>query len=932
LVRDGQGQPLHFISQIQDINERKQAEEELRESRDELAIRNRIDGIFLTSLDDELYGQILNVILDVLQSDYGYFGYVNEEGDLVCPSMTRDIWDKCEVPEKDIVFPRSAWGGIWGQSLLERKSIFLNDSLTLPEGHISLKNALVVPITHRDELIGQMAVGDKSSGYNEIDKQLLESVAYYMAPILHSRIEKEHLEKSRTKSEKALKESEERFRRIAENAPDIIYRFRLKPTPGFDYVSPAVAGITGYNCEEFYSDPELGLRIIHPEDRPMLEELTGGNMPVDSPHVVRWLRKDGMLIWVEGRFVPIFDEEGGLLAIEGIARDISERRRAEEEIKRKNRELNTFINSISDMAWFKDIDSNFVMVNEAFGDVVGMAPEYLISNTCEICFGKKAAKRFKEDDQKVIKGRKRTIIEERIVDARGNTIWVETIKSPLFDESGKVIGTIGVARNINERKQAEEALRASEEKYRRLFDTESDAICLTDAETLKVVDVNDAACRIYGYSKDKFRELKATEFSAEPEKSKASIARTISNQRDQVSLRYHRKKDGTIFPVEISAGSFNWSGRLMLFGIFRDITERKRNEEALLQSEERYRTLFEQSKDAIYMTTRKGEFIDFNQSALDLFGYSREMMIGMKARWIYANSGSRRKFQQDIERTGSVRDYEMKLRKKDGTIMDCLLTATVRLDQEKKIIGYQGIIRDITERKVAEAKLLDYQKQLRSLASELALTEERERRSIAADLHDRIGQALAMTKIKLTELRESMAGTEFAKSLDSINNMVHQTILDTRSLVFDISPPILYELGFEAAVEWLAEQMQDQSGISFQFRDDRQPKPLDDDIRIFLFKAMRELLMNVVKHSQASEAKISIERNKEQIHIVVQDNGEGFDPSKIGYQMGKPSGFGLFSIRERGGNLRIESKPGVGTRVMLKAPLKSNAKTAMREV
>jgi len=130
--------------------------------------------------------------------------------------------------------------------------------------------------------------------------------------------------------------------------------------------------------------------------------------------------------------------------------------------------------------------------------------------------------------------------------------------------------------------------------------------------------------------------------------------------------------------------------------------ERKQTEEALRKSEERYRTLFEESRDAIYTTSQEGIILDANRSMFNLFGYSREEMIGLKARETYVLSEDRLKFQQKIEREGFVRDYEIKLCKKDGTEMDCLLTATVRRTADGNILGYQGIIRDITERKRAE--------------------------------------------------------------------------------------------------------------------------------------------------------------------------------------------------------------------------------------
>lgn len=220
---------------------------------------------------------------------------------------------------------------------------------------------------------------------------------------------------------------------------------------------------------------------------------------------------------------------------------------------------------------------------------------------------------------------------------------------------------------------------------------------------------------------------------------------------------------------------------------------------------------------------------------------------------------------------------------------------------------------------------MEYQNQLKSLASQLTLIEEQERRRFATYLHDQIGQTLFIAKIKLEMLRESSSSTDIVKSSDEILKIIEQIIKDTRSLTFELSPPILYQLGLEAALEWLVEQMKEQYGIIVEFEDDKQPKPLSDDILILLFQAVRELLVNVTKHAQARKVKVSIGRDGEDLRIRVEDDGVGFITSEIGSSKSKNKGFGLFSIKERldhlGGNLEIESKPDQGTRITLVAPL-----------
>jgi signal transduction histidine kinase len=233
---------------------------------------------------------------------------------------------------------------------------------------------------------------------------------------------------------------------------------------------------------------------------------------------------------------------------------------------------------------------------------------------------------------------------------------------------------------------------------------------------------------------------------------------------------------------------------------------------------------------------------------------------------------------------------------------------------------------EIEERKLSEKKLLEQQDKLRSLSSELLLTEERERRRIATELHDRIGQHLAVTKIKLGELRETLASNKSeAKVIDDIRRFIEKTIQDTRSLTFELSPPVLYELGLEAALAWLADQTLEKHRLRVEFKDDGQPKPLDNGCRVIAFQAARELLFNTVKHARAKNATISIRRDEEAIRIDIEDDGIGFDRSEMEASETGSRGFGLFSIRERlspiGGRLEIQSEPGRGTRASLVVPL-----------
>jgi signal transduction histidine kinase len=166
--------------------------------------------------------------------------------------------------------------------------------------------------------------------------------------------------------------------------------------------------------------------------------------------------------------------------------------------------------------------------------------------------------------------------------------------------------------------------------------------------------------------------------------------------------------------------------------------------------------------------------------------------------------------------------------------------------------------------------------------------------------------------------------------MEEIRRLIEESIRYTRSLVFELSPPILYELGFEPAMEWLAEHMEQQYGLAVTVEDDENPKPLGNEARALLFRAVRELLFNVLKHSQASGARVCMRRTGEHLEVIVEDNGVGFTPDKPDGSSAKIAGFGLFSIRERlnyfGGRMEINSTPGEVTRVILSLPLQPDKK------
>jgi PAS domain S-box-containing protein len=360
-----------------------------------------------------------------------------------------------------------------------------------------------------------------------------------------------------------------------------------------------------------------------------------------------------------------------------------------------------------------------------------------------------------------------------------------------------------------------------------------------------------------------------------------------------------------------------------------DITERKQVEEGLRESEGRYRSLVSNIPDAVWTTDEKFRIVFVSPNIELVLGYTQEELYqsGDWMAWfdrVHPDDVDRAKaaFRALVEQ-GKQYDIEYRFKRKDERWI-WLLDRSLGTYERGGGRYADGLFSDITERKKAEETIHKFQQRLRSLASQISLTEEQERRRLAICLHDQVGQTLAVIRLRLAALAQPFSDG-YTKQVADIQGLLDQAIQKTRSLTFDLSPPILYELGLEAALEWLSEQFQKQCDVIFKFEDDGKPKPLTDACRGLLFIAVRELLVNVIKHAKAQNVSISMRRVGQKVRVIVQDNGIGFNSSQIEKQA---NGFGLFSIRERlrhvGGHFNIESRCGRGTRISLVAPLCSD--------
>jgi PAS domain S-box-containing protein len=401
-------------------------------------------------------------------------------------------------------------------------------------------------------------------------------------------------------------------------------------------------------------------------------------------------------------------------------------------------------------------------------------------------------------------------------------------------------------------------------------------------------------------------------------------------------------------------------GVVGFLSVLTDITNRKRAEKEL-----KFRSGITEQLNASVITTGLDFKINWvNQAFSTLYGYFLDEVIGQTPDFLNIDPLSD-EIQNDIYKTvssGEVWTGEAMNQRKDGTTFLCEMDIFPLKDENGGIFAYASYQRDITDRKKAEQALQEvkdelevrvkdrtsdlertvklyqkeikdrkkaeknirkYQDQLRALISKMSLIEEKERKLISEVLHDNIGQYLALSKINLSKLQKSYPVIQ--KDIEGTKTLIEQTIEYTRSLTFEVANPVLYKMGLDKAVEWLIEQFQEKHDLKVTFRSDGNIGKLKGEIEALLFKTVRELLINVVKHAQVKTAMVSISNDRVNIKINVEDNGIGFDTSKIEHYTIKNKKFGLFNMSERinylGGTFKIKSKGGQGTKATVMVPI-----------
>ena len=746
----------------------------------------------------------------------------------------------------------------------------------------------------------------------------------------------------------ALRESEERFRLAAQAGR--MFAYEWDATTDVIVRSAEVAQILGIGETAHITGQQM-LAKVHPDDRERLLAAVSA-LSAEKPYLqvsFRMERSDGSVIWVERNSRAYFDKHGRLLRMVGMVADITERKRAEEALKRSESNYRLFVAQSSEGIFCQELErpipvdlpedeqvqrilheSYTAECNDALARMYGMSPADFV--------GKRLAETLDAQNpinieltRDYIRGGYRVVDRElHKVDPQGNPkVFLNSMIGIV--ENNMLLRTWGIQRDITDRYQAEQArvhaeraLRESEQRFR--LATQAGKMYAYEWDVASDIVVrSEEYVKVLGFG-DQPKQLTRQQLLARVHPDDRAL---FTNSVDQLSpenpttqIRYRvSRSDGSLVWLEKSARAFfDEQGRMLrVTGMVVDITERKRAEEALRESEDKLRLLLDSTAEAIYGIDLEGRCTFCNPACLQVLGYKHvDELLGKNMHDLIHHTradGSLfpveecRIFRAFRAGEGVHVDNEV-LWRANKTSFPAEYWAHPQ-QRGPEVVGAVVAFIDITQRRLAEAALAN-------VSRKLIEAQEQERTRIARELHDDINQRLALLALEVEQLQQNPF--ELESRAQGLRKRMADLSNDVQALSHDLHSSKLKYLGVVAGMKSWCKEFSERQKVKIDFRSNV-PSPLPRELGLSLFRVLQEALQNVVKHSGVKRVEVQLLEDRGEIHLVVCDLGKGFDLESA--LQGR--GLGLISMRERvrlvEGTIAIDSKPMGGTTIHVRVPL-----------
>ena len=671
---------------------------------------------------------------------------------------------------------------------------------------------------------------------------------------------------------------------------------------------------------------------IHPED---LDELVatwrrvlaeGGPGEAEA----RMRRADGSFRWFLIRAKPLRDDQGQIVRWYGTNTDIDDRKRAEERLSLANDRLRLAMEASASVAWDLEVKSGRDIW---FGDlqtIFGIPSNTYAGSVDEFI------RYVHPDDRPQVsealadakQNRKPYTAEFRIVQADGTVRWLVARGKFYYSTSGDPERMLGVSLDISDRKQAEDAVREIEKRYRRIVETTNEGVWLLDSK-LHTAYVNRQMAEMLGYEPREMvgQSVFDSYFPEDVEYKKQLLKRRQQGVREQFEERL-RQKDGSELWVRMAAIPFfkengEFDGALAMVS---DITERKRAEEALRESEARLRLAAQVGKMYAYEWDVATDKVVRSEECMSVLGsndqpkhLTRQQLLSS----VYPDD--RALFVGSVDQLtpdNPTTRISYRVLRPDGSLVWLEKNARAFFDEKGRMLRMIGMVADITERKGAEEALT-------SARRRLIEAQEQERARIARELHDHTNQRLALLAIGIEELKNDIPNqtAQVRARVDELREQTLEISADVQALSHQLHSSKLDYVGLLAATQGFCKEFSEQQKLKIGFESHDLPSPVPPDVSLCLFRVLQEALHNAAKHSGAKEFEVELWGTPDEIHLTVSDSGAGFEleAARLG------PGLGLTSMQERmqllKGSLSIESRRDVGTTIHARVPLRRESRS-----
>jgi PAS domain S-box-containing protein len=763
---------------------------------------------------------------------------------------------------------------------------------------------------------------------------------------------------------RALLESQGRYQSLVQASPGVIFEADAEGNNTF--ISDAWSEWTGMTPEE---SAGLGwVRALPPGEAEL--EVARWKEVRDSgafrTYRLRLRTAEGSDRWVMVRALPIRNEEGKVVRWMGTLTDIDEEIQTQEALRAKGAELSLIMDSVPALIAHLDPECRYLQVNDNYARWFGPSPEEIRGRHIRDLLGEAQWAMIKPYVDRVLAGE--TITYERQLPFQGGeSRWIRASYTPDRDEAGRIRGFVVHVMDIEERRKIEEAVKTSEENYRRILETANEGIVIGTLDG-KMTFINQKWADMLGYLKEDLIGRVGLDFMDEDQKALVLATRQELRSGENVSreLKFRRKDGAELWTLCNSSLFKDPAGNDIGFlAMHADITPRRQAERALeaardeLEIRVRERTaelelanknLADQSrilesffKDTItplVLLDRNFNFIRVNEAYARACQRVVDDFPGHNHFDFFPHAENEAIFRRVVE-TGSpyqalAKPFSFPDHPEWGvTYWDWILTPLA--DEQGKTSFLVFSLMEVTDRQAAEESLRQSERLLRSLADQLLCAQENERKRIARDMHDSLGASLSGLKYRIEDLIHNLTVWDSLKISGILNSLVaiiQETISEARRMQNDLRPPLLDDLGVLPTLRWFSREFQKiHANLVVDLRLEVREEEVPELLKVVIFRITQEALNNIGRHARATQALVYLGREEDRLKLVVKDNGDGFETQRPAETNGEPAGMGLSSMKERsdlsGGSFSLKTRPGQGTVIEISWDL--NMRTGMGE-